>query len=112
MKLQKQGRIDTGIVQAEAPVKVGACDPSCHANRRNGITALYHLPGLNMNIIQVAKHGNKPLSMINKDGLAIKEIITNSDDFPLSWIDHCLAFGCRYVHTAVRAARLTIKEST
>ena len=108
---QKQFWIDHRIIQDNTPVQVCAGNASGLADGADNISPVNCLSGLHRNRVHMAVHGNQPLTVIDKDSITIKKIITG-----INHLARCRRFyggaqvGCK-IKAAVWITGLIVKKT-
>lgn len=83
--IQEQVRIDAGVVQADAPVKVRSSNSPGLTHIPKILPLIDSLAYLNANAAHMAVHGDQSLAVINQHSIAIEEVITCGDNSSSSW---------------------------
>src|SRR5438105_15817323 len=73
------------------------------------LASLDGLARLHSDRAQVAVHGDQPFAVIDKDAVAVEEVVAGIDDLPFGGrLDGCARWGGD-IHARVRVARLVVE---
>src|SRR5690606_14337604 len=81
--IDENGGVDARIVQADVPVQMRSRGPAGGADFAYYLPSLKLLASLDLELGQVAIHGDETLSVINEDGLAIEKIVSHDGHHPV-----------------------------
>ena len=76
----EDGGVDPRIVETDIPVHVGTGGAAGGADPADDAAAGQALAQLHVDLRHVAEHADEPLAMVDKDSVAVKEIIPCQND--------------------------------
>ncbi|VXA86489.1 hypothetical protein AERO8C_30076 [Aeromonas veronii] len=108
----KDGGIDPGVVEADVPVHMGAGGATGRTDSPDDAATWQALTELHIDLRHVAEHADEPLTVVDKDGIAIEEVVADQDHLACGRGLDRGAGADSEVEAGVGVALLAIEEAT
>lgn len=108
---QKQGRIDSSVIEINTPVQVRSGYSPGLADSADLIAGTDNGTGLDIDRVHVAVEADQAMTMVHDDGVAVEEIITSGENNTRCWRVDGRAFIGGDIHTGMGIARLLVKKA-
>ena len=92
-------------------MQVRARGAPCHSGKPDSLAFAYSIAGFHVDPLKVAVHGDQPVAVVDKDRLAVEEIIIDRQHRAMRARLHRCAERDRHIKAGMRCARLFVEET-